>query len=192
MTFNPLNFLRREPGKESDMDPITTPASNTGIGTATAPAFDMTQLAALIAAETAKAVKPLQELLDDRETARDQKATLAASRRDYQGSKLKDLPGPYREQLGGDPVQWPAEEQRIRTAFRDDLKAMGVTVPNVGGDDSGGGAGNGTGAAPSQGVDISKMSAQQKVALGLKQSKPSRAGAVGGGTHNATHNADRR
>lgn len=88
-----------------------------------------------------------------------------AQREAYLGSKLKDLPAAYRNQLGPDPAKWAAEEQAIRDQFKADLAAAGVKPADVGGDQPGG-------QKPGQAVDLSKLSPVQKVMAGLAASTP--------------------
>jgi hypothetical protein len=109
-------------------------------------------------------------LLDERDAKRSQASDLAQKRQSFVGEKLKDLPAAYQSLLGSDPAQWPAEEQRLRQQFQADFKVAGGKVADVGG-------GNAGGAPPAATVDMSKLSAVQKIALGLKtQGMPDRSG----------------
>jgi hypothetical protein len=196
-----LNLFRRSPhtgGRKANVAETTTtatPPANSGgidqaalakaiadgiaeqlkpiteqLGKLTAPAAPATQAAPAAAATTAD--KPLtladfQKLLDDRDKQNQSRQQLESSKGKFVADKLKDLPPVYQGLLGNDPSKWAAEEQDIRTRFKADFKAAGGTVEQVGADGS-------AGAAPGGAIDLSKMTALEKMALGLKQSSPAR------------------
>ncbi|QOV90897.1 hypothetical protein [Humisphaera borealis] len=109
----------------------------------------------------------VQKLLADGLAAHSQQSQQSAAREQYLGSKLKDLPEAYRKQLGNDPTKWPAEEQAIRSAYQADFKVAGGTVTDKGGVDAGG-------KKPGDTIDVTKLSATESIALGLKSSAPAR------------------
>lgn len=92
-------------------------------------------------------------------------------RQQFVGDKLKDVPAVYHTLLGNDPAQWPQQEQKIRDQFKADLAAAGVKAPSVSGDAGTGGSATPAGTAA---VDVNKLSATQKIEMGLKQSPPAR------------------
>jgi hypothetical protein len=128
--------------------------------------------------------KPLTEqdvarIVGDQLKSFQQTTQQGQARERYQAEKLKDLPVAYRNQLGSDPAKWAQEEQQIREQFKTDFKGLGGTTPNVGGDNPGGTKPAATAA------DVSKMSAVDKIELGLRGSKPQTTttpAAGGGGT----------
>lgn len=152
-------------------------------------------LAAIVAAAVASAVKPLQTQLG--ELAANQKVlgdTLAASkpigaedvaktvselldkrgaaqasgerRKAFVAEQLKGIPDSYHSHLGDDESKWAEKAVEIRTKLKADLAGMGLKLPDVAGE-----AGPGSGAtakAPAVTTDLSKLTADQKIALGLK------------------------
>jgi hypothetical protein len=115
-------------------------------------------------------VKPLSaddvvRLLD----ARDSKLSALAARQEFISKKMSKLPAAYQAKLGNDPAKWPVEEQVIREEFRADLKSMGVKVPDLGGEGT-----EETVLSPAAAVDLSKMTASQKIGIGLSKSRPAR------------------
>jgi hypothetical protein len=144
------------------LDQLTSPAPAPAAAAAVAPAAT-----AAAAAEKPLTLADIAKALNDRDQANAQRAALATSKQTFLDSKMKDLPGAYRAKLGDDPSKWTAEEQAIRSEFRADFKIAGGQATQVGGDVS-------DGSSPETAVDTSKMTAIQKIELGLRLSKPSR------------------
>lgn len=96
------------------------------------------------------------------------------ARQKFADTRLKNLPAAYRDRLGNDPTKWETEAAALAEAFKADMAALKITVPNVGGESSGG--------QSPQAVqpDLSKLSDQQLMAMGYNQSKAGEAaGATG-------------
>lgn len=81
----------------------------------------------------------------------------------YANDKLKDLPQTYRDLLPntGDPAQLAQAEQAIRARYRAEIGDKAAAGTNLGG--------GGGGAAPQGKVDLSKLSPQKKIEMGLQQ-----------------------
>lgn len=94
------------------------------------------------------------------------KTTSTAAARDvFIQQKMADLPAVYRTQMPqtADPAELAKAEQAIRTQYQADFKAAGGTAPNV----TGAAPGSATPAAAA--VDVSKLSPDAKIAMGLQQ-----------------------
>lgn len=107
--------------------------------------------------------KTMADLLAQQQTS----TVTAAARNAFIAEKMKGLPAAYADKLPqtGDLAQLAAAEQTIRGQFANDMKAIGVTVPNV----SGAAPAAGQAAAAAAGaVDTSKMSGSQLLSLGIK------------------------
>jgi len=105
----------------------------------------------------------VQKALTDQATKSEADATVKAAVGTYAADKMKDLPQTYQAMLPatGDGEKLKTAEQEIRAKFQTDMKAVGVTLPDVG--ESTDAAAGAAAAAP----DVSKMSATQKIAAGL-------------------------
>jgi hypothetical protein len=144
-------------------------------------------LKAIIAKAVAEAVGPLAATLAEVQKAQQAAQDAAGkaikaedvSKRAFVAEKLKDLPAAYQAKLGDEPKDWAAQEQAIREEFRKDFAAAGGKAPAVDG-----GAGTAGAAKPGATIDLSKLSGQQLIEVGLKDSKPvgAAAGAAAGVT----------
>ena len=148
--------------------PINERLEKLGGGQAPPPA----QQAAAAAAAAGAPGLTMKQITDELDR-RDQQRRASDQRAAFVAEKLKDLPPAYASQLGGDPAQWAAEEQRIRSTYRDDLKRAGAVVPDVGGPGADAGPAA-TAVAPGGGIDLSKLSGTQQIELALRTSKPQR------------------
>ena len=110
-------------------------------------------------------MEDIKALLD----GRDKSAAKSATRDGYAKDKLGDLPAAYRNQLPDTDDMGALDKaaQTIREGYREDLKAKGFTVADVGGNAPA------NGVPPAKGpVDMSKMSPTQLIEMGLKQAGP--------------------
>jgi hypothetical protein len=112
-------------------------------------------------------LESITKMLDERDKARSSQTQLSDQRNQFLSQKMKDLPDPYKNQLGSDPTKWAVEEQAIRESFKTDFASRGGVVPNVNGDPPA------NAAKPGAVVDTSKMSSFDKIGQGLKTAKPS-------------------
>jgi hypothetical protein len=87
----------------------------------------------------------------------------SAQREAFIGQHLSKLPTAYRAQLGNDPTKWETEARAIQQQYETDFKGAGGQTENKGGATNDGGQ---TAAAAKP--DLSKMSATDKISLGLK------------------------
>jgi hypothetical protein len=105
----------------------------------------------------------------------------AAARATYIGTKMSDLPETYQEAMPvtSDPLELGLAEQKIRTAFRADMKLHAPTHARSMGWRPPGpqpGAAVGT-SALGQPADLNKLTPSENILLGLRGSRAARGGA---------------
>lgn len=124
-----------------------------------------------VLADTFAASKPLDgealaktvaENVDKALATRTAAGDVAAKRTAFIAEKLKTVPSFAHDKLGNDPAKWDDEAKAINEAWKAESARLGLKVPDVSGATTGG-------AAPTTTVDYSKMSADEKIALGLKK-----------------------
>ena len=132
-------------------------------------------LSETMAGQKIPTIEQLQAQIDkgfaDRETAAAEKAkageataALKAKRDAFAAEKLKGVLPSYHAALGNDESKWPEQEKSIREKFAADMKAAGIKVPDLGG--------SAGGSSPAAAVDMSNLSGQKLIELGLKTSRP--------------------
>jgi hypothetical protein len=87
-------------------------------------------------------------------------------RDNFIASRLKNFPAAYANQLGNDPAKFEDEAKKIETAFKADAEKNGWKVPAIGGETQQ--AQSAMAVAP----DLSKLSPNELIREGLKNSKP--------------------
>ena len=137
------------------------------------------QQAAQDAAGKAIKAEDVSKVVQEQIAAQNASNAAGEAKRAFVAEKLKDLPAAYQAKLGDEPKDWAAQEQAIREEFRKDFAAAGGKAPAVDG-----GAGTAGAAKPGATIDLSKLSGQQLIEVGLKDSKPvgAAAGAAAGVT----------
>lgn len=124
-----------------------------------------------VLADTLASSKPVgaDEIAKTVEAALEKRGQAQASgdrRKAFVAEQLKGIPDSYHAHLGDDETKWGEKAVEIRAKLKADLTAMGVKLPEVSGE-PGPGAGA-TAKAPAVTTDLSKLTADQKIALGLK------------------------
>lgn len=115
-------------------------------------------------AATPLTLDAVTKLLDEREAKRSEGATKKAAREKFIAEQLKGVPEVYHSLLGDDEKAWAAKADEIRGKVKADVAALGAKLPDVAGDVTAAG----TAKHPEAKADFSKLTADQKIALGLK------------------------
>lgn len=117
---------------------------------------------------TALSLEDVAKLLDEREAKAKAGAASAAKRAAFVAEKLKGVPEAYHHLLGDDEGKWEENAKAAREKLKADLTALGAKLPDVTGD-AAPATGNAGGTPPTAKPDLSKLNADQLIALGLKQ-----------------------